>query len=256
MSASIIVETDYLAGQIKLEKHGDTVIVGESNISKIITNRDNDIIIFNNSQEIIYKIKEVIVCLGFSSRYLGKDMYDNKLYDYKDSEFNERYINGIQDKYDIPAGIVMFHSSNELLFECTNIEFMINEQIISFKYTNIKNNIYLVKRSDGSLQDTCIIPNGGIYFKNDSLRINNNFSSEPAEKLNPGVLNDYQKSIHVNDFCEVNDIKLEVTLPYFNQCAIDSQSVHMAEVLSYYNTKLSDYSKLLVEKFGDLLILL
>jgi hypothetical protein len=256
MSASLIVESDYLVGQIKLEKQDGKVIVGESNISKVIANRDNDIIIFNNSQEIIYKIKEVIVCLGFTSRYIGKDMYDNKLYDYRNDEFKEKYVYGIQDKYDVPAGVVMFHTSNDLLFECTNIEFMINETIISFKYTNIKNKIYLVKRSDGSLQDTCIIPNGGLYLKNDSLRINNNFSSEPREKLNPGVLNDYQKSVHVKEFCEVNDIKIDVKLPYFSDSVIESQEEHMREVLTYYNNKLSYFSKFLSEKFGDLLNLL
>jgi len=215
MSASILVESDNLVGKIKLEKQDGKVIVGESNISKIITNRDNYPLIFNNSQEIIYKIKEVIVCLGFTSRYMGKDMYDNKLYNYNNVEFNEKYVYGIQDKYDVPAGVVMFHTSNDLLFECTNIEFMINEKIISFKYTNIKNKIYLVKRSNGTIQDTCIIPNGGIYFKHDILRLNNNFSSDPEEKLNPGFLNDLQKGIRVKEFCEVNDIKLEVTITVF-----------------------------------------
>jgi hypothetical protein len=256
MSSSLIVETDNIAGKIILEKHGNDVIVAESNISKIIANRDNDIITFTNSQDILYKIKEVLICVGFTSRYVGKDMYDNKLYDYRDDAFNENYIYGIQDKYDIPAGIVMFHESNKLLFDCTNIEFMIQEKIISFKYTNIKNKIYLVKRSDESIQDTCIIWNGGIYLKNDILRINNNFSSEPREKLNPGVLNDFQKSVHLSEFCEVNDIKLEVKLPYFNQSVIDLEEEHIKEVLRYYNIKLSHFSKFLTENFGDLLILL
>jgi hypothetical protein len=253
MSASLIVESDYLVGKIKLEKQDGKVIVGESNISKVITNRDNDVIIFNNSQEVISKIKETLICVGFTSRYVGKDMYDNKLYDYRDDDFKEIYIYGIQDKYDIPAGVVMFYKSNQLLFDCTNIEFMINEKIISFKYTNIKNKIYLVKRSDGSLQDTCIIHNGGLYLKNDSLRITHNFSSEPEEKLNPGVLNDYQKSVHVTEFCDVNDIKIEVKLPYFSDSVIDLEEEHMKEVLIYYNTKLRHFSKFISENFGDLL---
>jgi hypothetical protein len=256
MSASLIVSTDNLVGQIKLEKHGAKVIVGESNISKVIANRDNDVIMFSSSDEVLDKLKEVLMCVGFTSRYVGKDMYDNKIYDYRDEAFKQAYIYGIQDKYDVPAGIVMYHVSNEILFQCTNIEFMITNKIISFKYTNIKNKIYLVKRSDGSLQDTCIIPNGGLYLKNDSLRINHNFSSEPREKLNPGVLNDYQKSVHVIEFCEVNDIKIDIKLPYFNDSVIESQEEHMREVLTYYNTKLRNFSKFLSEKFGDLLNLL
>jgi hypothetical protein len=255
MSASLIVCTDNLAGQIKLEKHGAKVIVGESNISKVIANRDNDVIMFSSSDEVLDKLTEVLMCVGFTSRYIGKDMYDNKIYDYRDEAFKQAYIYGIQDKYDVPAGIVMYHVSNELLFQCTNIEFMITNKIISFKYTNIKNKIYLVKRSDGSLQDTCIIPNGGLYLKNDSLRINHNFSSEPREKLNPGVLNDYQKAVHVTEFCDINNIKIEVKLPYFNESVIESQETHMKEVLIYYNTKLSKFSKFISENFGDLLTL-
>ena len=255
MSSSLIVSTDNLVGQIKLEKHGDKVIVGESNISKVIANRDNDVITFSSSETVINKIKEVLICVGFTSRYIDKDMYDNKLYNYRDDDFKQEYIYGIQDKYDIPAGIVMYHASNELLFQCTNIEFMITNKIVSFKYTNIKNKIYLVKRSDGSLQDTCIISNGGLYLKNDSLRINHNFSSDPQEKLNTGVLNDYQKSVHVTEFCEINDIKIDIKLPYFNDSILELQEPYMKEVLTYYNTKLSYFSKFLDENFGELLIL-
>ena len=256
MSASLIVSSDNLAGQIKLEKHDGKVIVGESNISKVIANRDDDVILFNNSQEVISKIKETLICVGFTSRYVGKDMYDNKLYDYRDDDFKETYIYGIQDKYDVPSGIVMYHTSNQLLFDCTNIEFMIQEKIISFKYTNIKTKIYLVKRSDGSIQDTCIIPNGGLYLKNNSLRINNNFSSDPKEKLNSAILNDSQKSVHTIEFCDVNDIKIEVKLPYFSDSVIESHEEHMKEVLIYYNTKLSYFSKFISENFGDLLNLI
>ena len=162
----------------------------------------------------------------------------------------------IQDKYDVPAGIVMYHKLNELLFECTNIEFMIQENIISFKYTNIKNKIYLVKRADGSIQNTCIIPNGGIYIKNDSLRINNNFSSDSNDSLNPGVLNDLQKSVKLSEFLDVNNIKLEVTLPYFTKSVIESHEDHIKEVLRYYNNKLDDFSKFITENYGDLIIML
>jgi hypothetical protein len=253
MSSALIVEDNNLLGKIILKKHGNDIIVGESNISKIIANRVDDIITFSNSQDILNKIKGVIICLGFSSRYVGKDMYDNKVYNFNDKEFNETYVYGIQDKYDIPAGIVMYHKSNKLLFECTNIEFMIQEHIISFKYTNINNNIYLVNRADGSIQDTCIIPNGGVYIKNDSLRINNNFSSDSNESLNPGVLNDLQKSVKLSEFLDVNKIKLEVKLPYFTKSIIESQDEHIKEVLCYYNSKLDEFSKFITDKYGDLL---
>ena len=171
------------------------------------------------------------------------DMYDNKKYNEYDPEFKTIYIYGIQNIYDVPAGIVYYHNSNELLFQCTNIEFMISEWIIPFKFTNIKvKQIYLVKRANGDIQDTCIFTNGGIFLKDEILRITNNFSSNKDEKLNPAILNDFQKAVHLDEFLELNNLELEINLPYFNEKIISSEIPIIQDLLRYYNTKLKEFS--------------
>ena len=177
----------------------------------------------------------------FTSRYMGMDMYTNKKYDEKSKDFLNKYIYGIGTIYSVPAGIVMFHKSSELLFQCTNIEFMLTEKIIPFKYTNIEQQIYLVKRSNGDIQNACIINNGGVFFKKDTLYISNNFSSDKHEILHPKALNEYQKALPLKDFLELNNFKLEITLPYFDNSTINSQSNILQEVLNYYNDKLKDF---------------
>ena len=248
--SSIFLSQDNLAGEIIIEKTPtDEIIVKQSNISKIIAQRSNDVINFNSYEEILQQIKSVIFSMCFTSRFVGMDMYDNKKYNEYDPDFNTIYIYGIQNIYDVPAGIVYYHKSNELLFQCTNIEFMISEFIIPFKFTNIPSNkIYLVKRSNGDIQDTCLLKNGGIFLRDDILRITNNFSSSKDEKLNPGILNDFQKAVYLDEFLKLNDLIFKVNLPYFSEKVINKEIPIIQDLLHYYNTKLKDFSSKL-EKY-------
>jgi len=242
--SSIYLSQNNLAGEIILEKKSNNkIMVGHSNISNIITKRTYDVINFTSYKEIIEKIQNIIFSMCFTSRCIGMDMYDHKVYNNYDTDFKQVYIYGIQNMYDVPAGIVFYHTSNELLFQCTNIEFMITEFIIPFKFTNISTKkIYLVKRSSGDIQDTCLLKNGGIFLKEDILRITNNFSSSKDEKLNPGVLNDFQKAVFLDNFLQLNDLKLEINLPYFSKNMINNEIPIIQDLLNHYNEKLKDFS--------------
>jgi len=243
--SSIYLSQNNLAGKINLEKKpNNKIIVAHSNISNIITKSPNDVINFYSYEEIIEKIQSIISSMCFTSRYVGMDMYDNKIYNNYDTDFKQIYIYGIQNVYDVPAGDVFYHTSNELLFQCTNIEFMITQFIIPFKFTNISTKkIYLVKRSSGDIQDTCLLENGGIFLKDDILRITNNFSSSKYDKLNPGVLNDFQKAVFLDNFLKLNELKLEINLPYFSKNVINNESPIIQDLLFHYNEKLKDLSK-------------
>ena len=207
---SIVISQDHIAGEIILEKdHDNSIIVKESNISSIIRNNKPRLIEYTDYMEIVNKIKQIVGSMCFSSRYSGMDMYDNKYYDNYDPNFTSNYILGIESLYNKPNGDVFYHIYNTILFECTNIEFIMMENIISFKYTNIdKNKIYLIKRSNGDIQNTCIINNGGIFFDKGVLKIQNEFAS------NKDDINDLKKTIDLESFLELNNIKLEIHLPY------------------------------------------
>jgi hypothetical protein len=242
--SSIFLSQNNLAGEIILEKKpNNEIMIGQSNISNIIAQRPNDIINFTSYEKIIEKIQSIIFSMCFTSRYVGMDMYDNKKYNTYGKDFKTIYIYGIQNIYDVPAGIVYYHESNELLFQCTNIEFMISEFIIPFNFTNIPSNkLYLVKRSNGDVQNTCLLKNGGIFLKDDIFRITNNFSSSKDEKLNPGMLNDFQKAVHLDEFLELNNLELKVNLPYFSENVINREMPIIQDLLHYYNTKLKKFS--------------
>ena len=248
--SSIYLSQNNLLGEIILEKkNNNKIIVGHSNISNIIAQRPHEVINFSSYEDIIEKIQSIIFSMCFTSRYIGMDMYDNKKYNEYEKFFKNVYIYGIQNIYDIPAGIVFYHESNELLFQCTNIEFMISNFIIPFNFTNIPSNkIYLVKRSNGDIQDTCLLKNGGIFLKDDILRITNNFSSSKDEKLNPGILNDFQKAVYLDKFLKLNDLILKVNLPYFSEKVINKEIPIIQDLLHYYNKKLKDFSRKL-EKY-------
>jgi hypothetical protein len=242
--SSIFLSQNNLVGEIILEKKpNNKIMVGHSNISNIIAQRPNEVIMFSSYEEIIEKIQSIIFSMCFTSRYVGMDMYDNKKYNEYDTDFNTIYIYGIQNIYDVPAGIVYYHKSNELLFQCTNIEFMISNWIIPFKFTNIKvKQIYLVKRANGEIQDTCIFTNGGIFLKDGIVRLINNFSSNKNDKLNPAILNDFQKAVYLDKFLELNDLKLEINLPFFSENDINKEIPIIQDLLNYYNTKLNEFS--------------
>ena len=237
---SIVISQDHIAGEIILEKdHDNSIIIKESNISSIIRNNKPRLIEYTDYMEIVNKIKQIVGSMCFSSRYSGMDMYDNKYYDNYDPNFTSNYILGIESLYNKPNGDVFYHIYNTILFECTNIEFIMMENIISFKYTNIDiNKIYLIKRSSGDIQNTCIINNGGIFFDKGVLKIQNEFAS------NKDDINDLKKTIDLESFLELNNIKLEIHLPYFTENIIDNykDNILIQLLLLYYNDKLKHYS--------------
>ena len=238
-NASIIIKDKYLVGEILIKKDNNKIDVIESNISKVISGRRN-IITLNTVQKILDQIKCVLSGMCFTSRFIGTDMYDNIIYD--DIELKNEYIYGIQTIYYIPAGIVFYHMKNRLLFECTNIEFMINESIISFKFTDIDiTKKYLIKRTNGDIQDAILVFNGGLLIHNDRIKIINSFNTNKDHELIYPYLGDLQKSIYLDDFLNINELTITISLPYFELSVIESCNDNLKAVLIYYNNKLNDF---------------
>jgi len=247
--ASIIITDKYLAGEIIVEKDKhNNIQVSESNISKIISGRRNTLVL-DSCQKIISQIKSVLIGLCFTSRFMGTDMYDNCIYSDYDDEFKSQYLYGIQNKYNIPAGVIFYHIKNKVLFDCTNIEFMINECIISFKFTDLDiTKKYIVKRSNGDIQDCILVFNGGLFIKDDRLKIINTFNTNKEDELMSPYLGDLQKGIDLIDFLTINNLNITITLPLFEDSYIQSSNNVIKELLLYYNNNLL-YFKQTIEKY-------
>lgn len=245
---SLLVSDNHLSGEIKLQKENGSINVIESNISKIISNKLNTEKHFNNYQEIINSINDVIASMCFTSRFIDLDMFTNKKYD---NNILSRYIYGIQNMYNIPGGIVLYHESNELLFCCTNIQFMLTNNIISFKYTDIDiSKIYKVKRTDGSIQDTVLIQNGGLILDETQKKIKliNTFSSNKDEKLNPIFSGGLQKAVSLDNFMETNNLSsIKINIPYISNEIKKDYEKHYCDLIDYYNKELDKFNDKLKE---------
>ena len=246
-NTSIIVSSDHLCGEIKLQKKDNKINVFKSSISKIITNNYDSPKIFNSLDEIIETIKSVIDSMCFSSRFIGFDMYTNKKYD--DNEILSRYIYGIGNLYSIPHGIVLYHESNELLFCCTNIEFMLSENIIPYKYTNLDiSKIYKVERSNGDIQDTVLLQNGGLVLyeteNEKKIKLINIFSNNKEDKIDPIFSPELNKMVLLDKFLKLNNIeKFNINIPKLSKELKTEYESPYSELVEYYNNKLDEFTE-------------
>ena len=130
-----------------------------------------------------------------------------------------------------PRGIIMFSPENELLANLTNMVFMSSKKMVPLKYIvelhptlqdNIHSNtnthttqsakIYILKRSNGTIQECIMSDDGCIIFNNRSrcwtikLLFNDSVINE-ENRLSLGNKNtSLVKVIKLDDFCSLNEI--------------------------------------------------
>ena len=258
MSASLYVSDNskHLGGEIKLQKNDGKVTVSESNISKVITGKVDPVGPRHTLEGLIESIEDVVAQMCFTSRYIGQDMFTKEKYPESCEDLVSRYMYGIQSIYEIPAGMVIYHTSNFHLYTCSVIELMLQDNIIPFTYTNIcEETIYKVKRSDGNVQDCVLIDNGAITTNsnNNELYILNSFREyedyKAGVELYPGHYSDLRKSVKLSQFQDINDLKTEIKLPYFSEKEIVEATPLNKELFYYYNRKLKHFENKLKENY-------
>ena len=57
-----------------------------------------------------------------------------------------------------------------------------------------------------------------------------------------GVLNNFQKVVFLEQFLELNDLKLEINLPYFSKSVINNEIPIIQDLLYHYNEQLNEFS--------------
>ena len=238
-------ENQHLSGGIKVVKDNNkdnNIVVAESAISQFITQRENLPLTFMSKDSIIDKIQSVYYSLGFSSRFIGMDMFDNRVYSETDPEFKNKYLDGINSVYEYPHGIIMYHSNNEIFYRFLIIEFMCNDCIIPLKFTNISDdNTYKVERSDKTIQSCVLGNNRGFTVTDEKCVIVNFFSKDPTDELNPDFLTDLQKGVDLKKFIKINNLDFKVNFPYFSKDECEnSKNPFINEAMLHYNKRLDE----------------
>ena len=258
MSASLYVsdESKHLGGQIIVQKTDGKVTVSESNISKMLTGKVEPVGPKDTLEGLIESIEDVVAQMCFTSRFIGVDMFTKEKYPENSEDLVSNYMDGIQSIYEIPAGLVIYHKSNEHLYTCSVIELMIQDKIIPFTYTNIcEEKIYKVRRSNGEIQDCVLINNGAITTNsgNNELYILNSFCDyedyEAGVEIHPGCYSSLRKSVRISEFQKINSFKIEIKLPYFSEKDILEATPLNKELFYYYNKKLKEIETGLKENY-------
>jgi hypothetical protein len=84
----------------------------------------------------------------FSSKKMGVDEFTDKYYDDDDTNLILMSIPGCRSFVRIPGGEIVFHTSSKLIYDCLNIEYMIDKNCIPISITNLNDTPdYNIKRS-------------------------------------------------------------------------------------------------------------
>ena len=228
-----------------------------------------------HQKRLIDQIQNATAQLGFSCRYVGKDMFDGKCYQEDDTTANiiNRCVIGSNQVYEFPRGFVQYEMHNEILYYFLNYEFMIVNKIIPFHYCGmsetfeerVKNTIVKVLRSSGKIQPAIYKHNEGIIINSNNqglIKLEFNDSDEPLEytigcnkdghKYTVPLLTTIHKHTPIHTHLEVNpSIKFNIRFenPLTKCSDIYDKYIRgnteleqeYAEVNQYYQKKLTEY---------------
>jgi hypothetical protein len=196
-------------------------------------------------EEIIEVIQYKVASLGFfSSKFIGLDELDNNYY--QEDELICKVVQGstIKGLYH-PYNMVVFHPKNEWRFECLQIAFYLENEIIPSQNHNFPR-ILQIPRSNGSVQTAIIKEDEGIVIRksmsNDlekEIHIIVHFSNtDPtATEENQCI---YTKRVPLDDILKLNDnikdIKIEIP-----QLDLDNLEGNELEVKKHYNQKFNEW---------------
>ena len=137
-----------IVGEIKQNKD-DTDKLVMSNTARILLNYEEPKSVLNDIKSISEKIKDVMYGSVFTSKRVATDEFTDIYYDSDEDEDKEdedghfvcyKTIDGCFNFVHFPGGGVILHSSNLLLFDCLNIEYMIYKNCIPISATNFDTN--------------------------------------------------------------------------------------------------------------------
>lgn len=228
-----------------------------SNLAEHILKIDQDLTKFETIDDIIKSIIRVINRSVFTSKYINVDEFTNITYN--NNQLKSSVIAGCYTFVRLPAGIVLFHKQNQLLFDCLQIQYMINYKSIPNTYTSLDSSkLYIIPRSNGDEHNSIIKKSDSIYInsKSDNLIIKQYFN---YDKSDPEMINGrfyelgYAKSVVLNIFLSKNNIEnFSIHIPYINLDNYDSHLINdelATQLAEYYNNKIDEHLKMVRDCF-------
>jgi hypothetical protein len=250
----VINNTDNICGGGICEEDGT---VTYSNLAEHILKIDHNLTELETIDDVIKSIKRVITRSVFTSKYVNVDEFTNL--SYNSDHLTSSIIAGCYTFVRQPAGIVLYHEHNQLLFDCLQIQYMINYRSIPNIYTNLDSSkLYVIPRGSGDDHNSIIKKSDSIYInsKSDNLIIKQYFN---YDKSDPEMINGrfyelgYAKSVVLNIFLSKNNIEnFSIHIPYINLDNYDSHLINdelATQLAEYYNNKIDEHLKMVRDCF-------
>jgi hypothetical protein len=251
---AVVNKEDNLCGAIMRDENANTYSL--SNIAQHILKVERDTYNLESLQDILDSIQMVINRVAFSSKYVGTDEFTNHPYD--DDKIISSIIKGCYTFLIRPAGIVLYHENNQILFDCLQIQYMIDKKSIPNIYTSLDlSNMYKIGRSDGSQHNSIFLKTESLRYsksQENSLVVTLHFYMDKSDPITSDygfIEPEYYKGLGFAYFLELNKIKqFIVKIPYINLDNYDELIIEreLAETLAkYYNNKIDEYMQSIKE---------
>ena len=238
-----------LVGGFVVSQRGNEIHTATSNIADHVLKLEKDRPEFNNLQSILDQIYYIIMKTNFTSKFAYKDEFSEICYSEDNDNVIGKRISGCDSIVRQPAGMVLFHKKNQLLFDCLEIQYYIDHKIFPISMTDLDYEIlYDIHRSDGSIHKSIIDKQQSIRYSTskDDFIIGQNFHTNKSEpKI--GSYPDLIKHVYLSMFAENNNINIiNIKIPYldpekYNLDECDVSNDLLEELINYYNTEIDKY---------------
>ena len=237
--------------------HQDKIIM--SSVGEVMLGITPKKYILSTLDNILDRISSVIYKTHFSSKRMGVDEYTEKSYGYDDDIGNDeyellcKYICGCETFIRNPGGAVIYHMDNQVLFDYTNIEYMLSHKSVPIQYTNLSTTtLYNIKRSSGDINKAIIKTQESIKISStrDKMVVMMHFPLEPIEEKDEKIVFEYydmEKSILFNDFMSINQCcsPFIITIPDYvkeKEYQIDHIPKNvLCQLNDYYQNKIHEH---------------
>ena len=241
-----------LVGGFIATKRGNEIHTATSNITDNLLKLERERPEFNNLERILDQIYYVIMKTNFTSKFADMDEFSEIIYNENNENIVGKRIRGCDSIVRLPAGTVLFHNKNQILFDCLEIQYYIDHKIFPLSMTNLDNQIlYDIHRSDGSIHKSIIDKQHSIRYSpsKEDFIIGQHFNTDKSDP-EIGSYPDLIKHVYLNMFATNNNINtININIPYLNpskynldECDISNELLE--ELINHYNNEIDKYIEL------------